>query len=102
GDGDVSGRLVRRVAPFDPAERGAFAEALLPENLSFIVGIESPGDARFLPGDDSVLAVRHLAQNRRSAEVEIGAVLFGAIRMIRAADDEVALGLHLARPEHAA
>ena len=93
-------------APLHTAERRAFADACLPENLAAAIRIDRVYDAGLLTGNQRTPAVRQIDQHRRRSEIVVGALRFGAVHAERfgqtARDVERVARCHLLRPEQLA
>ena len=83
GHGDVHVVLVRRRAPLDAAYRAALANPHLPQDFALIIGIERMDHARFLACEQRPLAVPKRHQNRRRPKIEIRAIGFGTVGLVR-------------------
>src|SRR6185503_16835415 len=89
-DRKITDARIRGRSPFEAAERAAFADAALPDERALLVGIERPHHAGLLADHDNALAAGQVAQDRRIAEVEVGAVVTDrTVLALRVAADHV-------------
>src|SRR5262249_21770788 len=86
GSRDIGEREIRILgidggSPFDSAQRAAFARIVLPDHFTFFLDIEGEADPGFLTDHDYLATIRKVSATRRVSEIQIRAVLFGAIRI---------------------
>src|ERR1700723_1962983 len=62
---------IRSGSPLYSSERGSMADALLPKNFSFLIGIDSVDHARLLAEQQHSLSLSERNQDGRIADVEI-------------------------------
>ena len=82
GVGHVDVVAVGGRAPLHAAHRAAPADARLPHDGAVAIGIERVHDAGFLSGEKQPFAARLVHEDRRRAEVPVGAVRVGAVGLV--------------------
>ena len=82
---DIGVRLVRGRSPLDATHGPTLPDPGLPQHLALLVGVERVDDAVLLARHECASTVRQRHENRRRAEVEVGPVRLGAVRLVRQA-----------------
>jgi hypothetical protein len=102
GDCDVDFVRIRRGSPLAAAEFAAFTGSSLPQDFASLIRVDGMDHSGLLADHQSTTAAAELHENWRLPEIEVGAVVFGAVRLRwSGAADIVGIALReLSRPEH--